>query len=72
MVRRVCGGVLSQLAQLNCLQDGEHKTMLLMLWQKLLRDQIDSVKIKAIEGSQYMLKLIDESQDLQRQIEGYF
>lgn len=45
---------------------------MLQLWEALLKDPIDSVKIKAIEGSQYMLKLIDDEHDLETQLQGYF
>ncbi|CAD8068459.1 unnamed protein product [Paramecium primaurelia] len=67
MVRRVCAGVLSDLAKMKC-----QPQQLLQLWEALLKDPIDSVKIKAIEGSQYMLKLIDDEHDLETQLQGYF
>ncbi|KAM3131083.1 hypothetical protein pb186bvf_016781 [Paramecium bursaria] len=72
MVRRICAGVVSQLAQLHCLQSKQHKVVLLKIWEDLMKDIIDSVKIKAIEGSQYMLKLVDDAQELVDHITSFF
>ncbi|CAD8070753.1 unnamed protein product [Paramecium primaurelia] len=67
MVRRVCAGVLSDLAKIKC-----QTQQLLTIWETLLKDPVDSVKIKAIEGSQQMLKLIDDNNELDTHIQTYF
>ncbi|CAK81537.1 unnamed protein product (macronuclear) [Paramecium tetraurelia] len=67
MVRRVCAGVLSDLAKIKC-----QPQQLLTIWETLLKDPVDSVKIKAIEGSQQMLKLIDDNNELDTHLQAYF
>ncbi|CAD8092055.1 unnamed protein product [Paramecium sonneborni] len=67
MVRRVCAGVLSDLAKMRC-----QPQQLLALWETLLKDPADSVKIKAIEGSKQMLKLIDDNSELESHLHAFF
>lgn len=59
MVRRTCATIIPQMASVDSVKISDmNKNVLLEQWQNLLRDKIDSVKIRAVEATPQMLKLM--------------
>ena len=59
MVRRTCAEIIPLLAQVDNIKLSEvTKNILLEKWQTLLKDKVDSVKIRAVEATPKMLRFM--------------
>lgn len=66
MVRRTCASIIPALST-----QVEQPSRLLELWSALVRDKVDSVKVRAVEGTPQMMRLLSKPQ-IEEHIKGYF